>query len=273
MLELEFVKATDPRYLEIRRGHYPTEAHLAREDMTNKATGSLKSQGQQIHFLVHVDDRLVGAISGGAAVYGVKARDEFFDFPAGPDRHKLCIERPCKHDYMQAVVDNTLFRMMEPAVRASDVLKAWRPVTAKLWEEIYGVPVIGFETFVDGDGPDGDPRSGYIYHYDRWKRLGKTQGRVKTHTKAVGMHGNGEMRTFRNTTQKWLFAKWHQRIVPSLYESGWDWNKKDHMKGCAAGQQGTGTCACPYRWDEETRIRKKAFRNRKRDHLYGARFV
>lgn len=287
MLELEFVRSSDAVYAAIRSGHYVTDALAERRGSgvhfhypdapglppveCSREHNNTGSHGQQLHFLVRYEGAVVGAISAGAAVFSVRARDDFFRFPQGPVRHDLCLERPCRHDYMQAVVDNTLFRLIDwPAPKlATRTLRLWRQVVPELWETIYGVPVIGFETFVDGDAPSGNPRSGHIYRMDRWKYVGRTQGRTKEHTTAEGLNG----RQHTDTTPKLIFCRWvpHGKTVEvQQYEGGWDWDKiadtehKAEKWGVALGE---------YKYPPDVRERKRALRNRNaRTRYYGARW-
>ena len=68
-IALEYCKRSDPRYQSIRDRHY----------VPNRGT-----HGQQLHFIIWSNDKIVGIISGASSVYGVKARDELFGIP--PDR-------------------------------------------------------------------------------------------------------------------------------------------------------------------------------------------
>jgi hypothetical protein len=139
-IKLEVVKRSDERYQEIRERHY----------VPNRGT-----HGQQLHFLIWYKGQIVGIITGASAVYGVKARDEFFNIP--PDRNIK------QKRYLPAIINNSVFRLEyhEPNL-ATRVLSKWRKVVVDLWEMIYEVPVIGFETFV----VEEDWRKGTVYKAD-----------------------------------------------------------------------------------------------------------
>lgn len=275
-LELEFVPMSDPDYVAIRDGHYVAEAMRDREDRQDRKY-KVASHGQQVHFLVRYEDELVGAISGGAAVFGTPARNKFFNFPKLEARyHKDCENRPCGHDYMQAICDNTLFRLVneEPVKNlGSATLRLWREAAAYTWKIIYGNTIIGFETFVDGDAPGGVPRDGRMYKADNWEDLGLTDGRTKQHTKARGLT---ETREHVSTTQKLIYARWatskSHRITPDLYEAGWDCDKHDLTCACVKCG-GTSEVVVWRHPDPEVRAKKKKLRSRAgRAQFFGARF-
>lgn len=287
-IELEFVPMSNPQYVEIRDGHYVAQAMRAREDRKDRAY-KVASHGQQLHFLVRYGGDLVGAISGGAAVFSVPARNQFFRFPKLQARyHRDCPERPCQHDHIQAIVDNTLFRLVtDDSVKnlGSATLRVWREASAILWREIYGVPVIGFETFVDGDAPEGVPRDGRMYKADNWIDLGRTDGRSKQHTKARGL---AETREHVNTTKKLIYARWITpepekktgryydewlaKVTPEPYQSGWDHDK--HTLECACHKCGGTEDTITYRHpDPAVRAAKKALKSRAgRAQFFGSKY-
>lgn len=190
-ITLEFCKRTDKRYQDIRNRHY----------VPNKGT-----HGQQIHFIVHYKDRVVGIISGASSVYGVKARDEFFKIPK---------DKGLKQKYyLPAIVNNTVFRLeYHEKNLATKVLSKWRKVTATLWEDLYEVPVIGFETFV----VEEDWRKGTLYKADNWSYLGDTAGSTKAHK------GMSTPSTRHVTDKKMIYCKWlNKPLVPTVaYKSSW----------------------------------------------------
>ena len=156
MLELEYVKRTDERYQTIRNRHY----------VDNRGC-----HGQQIHFLIHLDGEVVGIISGASSVYAVKARDEFFSIPK--DKHLK------QKRYLPSIVNNVVFRLeIRKPNLGTQVLKKFRKTVEVLWEKLYGVPVIGFETFV----VEESYRKGSMYLADNWKYVGDTVGNTKSHT-------------------------------------------------------------------------------------------
>ena len=156
---LEVCKRSDKHYQDIRDRHY----------VPNRGT-----HGQQIHFLIWYKDKLVGIISGASSVYGVKARDKFFQIPSDQKvKQKL---------YLPAIINNTVFRLEhhEPNL-ATRVLSKWRKTITILWDKLYGVPVLGFETFV----VEEDWRKGTIYKADNWSSLGVTAGSTKVHRRSI----------------------------------------------------------------------------------------
>ena len=62
-IHLERCKRSDERYQNIRDRHY----------IPNHGT-----IGQQIHYLVFLDNEVCGIISGASSVFAVKSRDEYF---------------------------------------------------------------------------------------------------------------------------------------------------------------------------------------------------
>src|SRR5690606_7020964 len=113
MIKLEYVKRSDNRYQDIRNRHY----------IPNRGT-----HGQQIHFVIHYNDRIVGIISGASSVYGVKTRDEFFRIPK--DRNIK------QRYYLPAIINNTVFRLeYHEKNLATRVLSKFRRVAADLWEQ------------------------------------------------------------------------------------------------------------------------------------------
>ena len=123
---LEICKRTHLIYQNIRNRHY----------VKNKGC-----HGQQIHFLIHYNNEIVGIISGASSVYGVKTRDEFFEIPN---------DRKTKEKYyLPAIINNVVFRLeLHEKNLATKVLSKWRKIIKILWEQIYNINVIGFETFV-----------------------------------------------------------------------------------------------------------------------------
>lgn len=190
-VELEFVKRTDSRYQEIRERHY----------VPNKGC-----QGQQIHFLIWYKDEIVGIISGASSVYAVKNRDDFFKIP----KNKEIKEKR----YLPAIINNVVFRLEnhEPNL-ATKVLSKFRKVSTKLWAELYGVDVIGFETFV----VEEDYRKGALYKADNWTFVGQTVGSAKSHNGLINKSKRKE------TCVKLIFCKWvNKPVVPQKeYISSW----------------------------------------------------
>lgn len=190
MLELEICKFTDSRYQAFRDRHY----------VPNEGT-----HGQQIHFLIHYNGANVGIISGAAAVYSVKARDDFFGITK--ENRKL---------YLPAIINNTVFRLeFHEKNLATKVLALWRPLIAQLWEEIYGIRVIGFETFV----VEESYRKGALYKADNWSFLGVTAGSTKRHEKGLTVDF-----TRVKTQPKLIYCRWVKTRTPkptTEYVSSW----------------------------------------------------
>jgi hypothetical protein len=185
---LEVCKSSDHRYQEIRNRHY----------VPNKG-----SHGQQLHFLIRLDGVVVGIISAGASVYAVKARDEFFGIDTANRTKRL-----------PAIVNNTVFRLEAHQKNlATQVLAAYRRVVSKLWLELYGVPVVGFETFV----VETDTRKGTLYKADNWTFVGETSGSTKSHK------GLANKSTRKATEKKLIYCKWNgTKTFPEIsYKSCW----------------------------------------------------
>lgn len=192
-IQLEFCKRTDARYQEIRNRHY----------IPNNGT-----HGQQIHFLIHYKNEIVGIISGASSVYSVKDRDLFFNIPTDKNLKQKY--------YLPAIINNVVFRLeYHEKNLATKVLSKFRKVVAKLWEELYNVPVIGFETFVI----ENDTRKGALYKADNWTHVGYTKGNTKKHTNGLN---NSHSRI--STEEKMIYCKWikNKPIVPTVeYKSSW----------------------------------------------------
>lgn len=193
MIELEFCKRDDLRYQQIRNRHY----------VPNSGT-----HGQQLHFLVWYERQIAGIISGASSVYGVKARDEFFKFSS--------VRKEKESLYLPAVINNTVFRLEthEPNL-GTKVLGLWRKTVARLWEEMYGVPIIGFETFV----VENDHRKGSMYKADNWAFVGETAGSTKKH----GVGGAKAKAERLKTDKKLIFCRWakHPVVPKTRYVGCW----------------------------------------------------
>lgn len=191
MIEFEYCKRTDERYQAFRDRHY----------IPNKGT-----HGQQIHFIIHYNGEIVGIISGASSVYAVGARDSFFNIPK---------DKNIKQNlYLPAIINNTVFRLeYHEKNLATRILSKWRKIVATLWEDLYNVPVIGFETFVI----ETDYRKGTLYKADNWTYVGETQGNTKAHT------GLKNPSTRVETEKKLIYCKWTKKpIIPTIpYQSSW----------------------------------------------------
>lgn len=192
MLELEFCRSSDERYQVIRDRHY----------VPNKGT-----HGQQIHFLIHYKGEIVGIISGASSVYAVKNRDDYFKIPKDKELRQFI--------YLPAIINNVVFRLeLHEKNLATKVLAKWRKAMIQLWSYLYGVDVIGFETFVI----ENDTRKGALYKADNWDLVGQTAGNAKSHGKG-GMNGKS---TRSDTECKLIFCKKVGKKLPNKkYVSSW----------------------------------------------------
>ena len=171
-IRLEQCKRTDPRYKEIRDRHYiPNHGCI----------------GQQIHYLVFLDEEVVGIISGASAVYAVKARDDYFG-----------LTKDNKRPGLNSIINNVVFRLEKNIKNlGSQILALWRRTIARDWEAKYGVKVHGFETFIIGN----EVRFGALYKADNWDYVGMTSGSAKTRS---GVQFMSERET---TVKKMIFCK------------------------------------------------------------------
>lgn len=200
LIKLEFCKRSDSRYQEIRNRHY----------VENKGT-----HGQQIHFIIWYDSEIAGIISGASSVFAVKDRDDFFKIPK--DKH----EKTKK--YLPSIINNTVFRLEKHIPNlATAVLSKWRKVCSKLWFELYGVEVIGFETFV----VEEDYRKGTLYKADNWLYVGETKGSTKSH------NGLDNKSTRIKTSIKMIYCKWagKNKTPKNEYISSWRAETKEEKE-------------------------------------------
>jgi len=151
-IDLLCCKRTNAQYQEIRDRHY----------VANR--GCI---GQQLHYLIIIDNKVGGIISGASCVYAVKARDEYFG-----------LTKENKKSSLPSIINNVVFRLeIHIPNLATQVLSRWRKQVAIDWEERYGVKVHGYETFV----VEEDFRKGTLYKADNWDFLGYTCGSAKLH--------------------------------------------------------------------------------------------
>jgi hypothetical protein len=202
---LEFCKRLDRRYKDIRDRHYIPNAG---------------SCGQQIHFLIHYNNEIVGIMSGGSAAYATRNRDEFFR-----------ITKTIRDNALNGIINNTVFRLEENESNlATRCLSMWRSIVSHLWETLYEVEVFGFETFV----VETDSRKGTLYKADNWEFTGETSGSTKSHL-GVGLTGGASQR--KKIEPKLIFCKWH----------------KDHRKPLDDGYVSSWRCESP---EEKARARR-----------------
>lgn len=180
---------SNPAYQEIRNRHYVPN---------NGAVG------QQIHYLIYLDKKIVGIISGGAAAYAVGVRDEFFG-----------ITKENRQVALNGIVDNTVFRLEKNLPNlGTQILAMWRKQVAQDWLLKYGVEVAGFETFV----VEESYRKGCMYKADNWQFCGYTQGSTKFH-----QHGISKQFIRQETQPKLVYCKWVKgKKLPTEYFATWD---------------------------------------------------
>lgn len=187
-IRLEKCKRSDPRYQEIRNRHY----------VPNHGT-----IGQQLHYLIYLGNEIIGIISGGSAVYAVKARDEFFGINA--ENRQVALN---------GIVNNIVFRVEKKLPNlCTQIMSLWRKTIIKDWKEKYNVDVAGFETFVI----KSEKRIGSLYKADNWEYVGTTAGNTKTHK-----HGAENKSERINTEKKLIFCRWVKGgKLPTEYVSTW----------------------------------------------------
>lgn len=183
------VRRSNPCYQEIRSRHYvPNHGAV----------------GQQIHYLIYLDNKIVGIISGGSAAYAVKVRDDFFG-----------ITKENRQIALNGIVDNTVFRLERNLPNlGTQILSMWRKQVAVDWENKYGVKVCGFETFI----VEEPYRKGSMYKADNWQFVGSTQGSTKFH-----QHGVSKQFERVSTGSKLVYCKWVKGgRLPTEYFAVWD---------------------------------------------------
>lgn len=164
--------------------------------------------GMQFHFKVYKNFSLKGIISGSSSVYAVADRDNFFNIPSDKEEKQKY--------YLPAIINNNVFRLEgeHGPNFGTKILSLWRETISFLWEEIYGVPVIGFETFV----LEETYRAGSMYKADNWTHVGKTKGSAKE------QGGFGTKHSRKKVPKKLIFCRWRnmKEQTPSVkYESCW----------------------------------------------------
>lgn len=199
-LYLEFCSQTDPRRQKILLTHYVV---------------SRGTHGQQLHFLIRYNGKLVGTISGGSAVFASASRDNFFR-----------ITKENRTKVLNGIVDNLLFHLdYHEKNLATRCVSLWRKVTAYLWKDLYGVDIFGFETFIDEIRAGGGTRDGALYKADNWSYCGVTAGNTKHHGNE-GLTGGLVGKPFqrRIVPKKLVFCRWHAGFnAPQefSYKSSW----------------------------------------------------
>lgn len=190
-IQLALCQRTHPLYLQFRDRHYISNSGC---------------HGQQLHYLVMIDGKLHGILSGASAVYGVKTRDQFFG---------LSKEKDLRHAQLSSIICNVVYRLEDaPRNAATQVLAQWRKQIASDWEALYQVKVAGFETFViEGSFNDREERctdrerTGALYRADNWEMLGITAGNTKVHSASSNSGGLGVAHTRKQVCKKLIYAK------------------------------------------------------------------
>jgi len=135
-----------------------------------------KMIGQRIKYLIHYNNKLIGAISFNRASIKIKSREEFIGWD---ERQKLA--------YLHQVANNNRFLIL-PTVRiknlASHILSRTLKLLQKDWKNQYSTELFMVETFVDRE-----KHKGICYLAANWKYLGETKGFGKT-GKTFVYHGN-----------------------------------------------------------------------------------
>jgi len=175
-LKLVLCSRSDNEYKRIRNRHYV------------KNHGCI---GKQLHYLIYEGNGMfefpIGIISGASAVWASEYRDKFFG-----------INKENRIKKIDKIIDNVVFRLEKNERNyGSQIIALWRKTIIKDWIEKYNTEVIGFETFVFGDG-----RFGTIYKADNWEYVGKTKGSAKY--KPHGAYNIGER---KKTELKLIFCK------------------------------------------------------------------
>ena len=205
-IKFALCRRTDPNYLLYRNRHYISNSGC---------------HGQQLHYLILINGQLHGILSGASAVYGVKTRDQFFG---------LSKDKDLRHAQLSSIICNVVYRLEDaPRNAASQVLAAWRRQIAADWQQLYQVPVAGFETFViEGSNDDTGKRctdrdrTGALYRADNWSMLGITAGNTKVHTAANDSGGMGAAHTRKQVCRKLIFARKVKGVpLAESYQSTW----------------------------------------------------
>ena len=141
----------------------PAQKDLVRLELV-KRTDPIYVQYRKTHY---IPDR--GVVGGSSAVYTNEFRDQFWE---------LAEEKDLKTRQLNSIINNNIFKLDYPAANlAAIVLGMWRKRVAKDWEELYGVRVAGFETFVVEERLwNRKTRNGAFYRADNWELIGITKG-------------------------------------------------------------------------------------------------
>ena len=214
-LYLEMVSTADERWKSFRIEHYiksydyeqfkaTREHHTLNAKEPAKLGLKIRERGQQIHFLIWYKGEQVGIISGGSVVYGTRLRDEFFKVPKETAERKRVLN---------SIVNNTVYHLApREKFLFARALALWEKVVPYVWNELYEVPVCGFETFIDPKGTKNGGR-GSGYRGIGWTWLGKTAGNAKT-----------------MALPKTVLCKWrpgYSSLIAVDYKPTWEAGEKD----------------------------------------------
>lgn len=160
-VQLKLVRRSDPLYKYFRSNHYIPDKGVV---------------GQQLQYLVFYAGEVVGVIGGSSAVFSNQARDEYFNLDS---------DTAIKSKQLNSIINNNIFKLNYPAPNlATIVLSLWRKQIAVDWQELYGVEVAGFETFVVEERLwNGKTRNGACYRAENWELVGITKGYGETNVR------------------------------------------------------------------------------------------
>jgi len=194
-VRLALVKRSDPIYTQYRKDHYIPDRGVV---------------GQQLQYLIFYGHDIVGVIGGSSAVYASEDRDEYWN---------LSQEKDLKTRQLNSIINNNIFKLDYPAPNlATIVLKMWRKQIATDWQNLYGVEVAGFETFVVEERLwNGKTRNGACYRADNWELVGITKGYGNTNVR-------GRKTTHKNLKSKKLIycLKLRGKKLCTEYETAWN---------------------------------------------------
>ena len=195
LLRLELVRRSNPLYQQFRSRHYIPNRSIV---------------GQQLQYLIFYANELVGVIGGASSVFTTQARDEFWSFAE---------DKETKTRQLNSIINNNIFRLEYPAPNlATMVISKWRKQIQLDWEELYGVQVAGFETFVIEERLwNGKTRNGTCYMADNWQLLGITRGYGDTNVRGRS-HGNKTLKA-----RKLIYCRRIKgRKLCSTYTASWN---------------------------------------------------
>lgn len=170
---------------------------------------------RQLHYLVHLDGRQVGIITGASPVFSVGARDWFFGLSPDPARRGAEL----KH-----ILNNAVFRLEEHHHNlGTQTLALWRRTVARDYYYRYGTRLLGLETFIEPN----ECRHGALYRADNWSQLGSTAGVARTQ-KGIS-HGGSHTVGRTATTSKLILCRWlgKDQTLPAV-----QWVEQPNLLAC-----------------------------------------